>query len=269
MIASTPLGRGRRAALRSLVVASLAGAGLVACSSSTTSVDKVCEPGHNSDCACENGTIGKKTCNAEGTAYGACGECTTVNGNADAGAPPIDGGTDAKVELCPNGVVDPGEGCDDGNGIPDDGCGKTCVPEGNPTSANLCPGQPVHVWDTPVTFDGTTNNYGAGYMAKMSNDCTGFASESGGPDHVYAVTPHQSGMMTVTTKVPVSSPTFQNTIYVRTECDNQDSQAACANLQSVGNGETITFNALMGLTYYVFIDSGLQSGDYTVTFEVK
>ena len=243
----------------------------LACSS--TSPLRACEADSQGTCPCASGGFGTGTCNSAGTAFLECKGCPVADSGADAGAdtsaPPSDSGVDVSVNLCQNGVVDPGEGCDDGNNIPDDGCSAECVPQGNPTSANLCPGQPVHVWDKAVTFDGTTTTYGAGYMAKSSADCTGLASESGGPDHLYAVTPHTPGTMTVTTTIPVTSPTFQNTLYVRTTCDNQDSQTACVNLQSSGTGETLSFGVVAGLTYYVFVDSGLNAGDYTVTFEVQ
>jgi cysteine-rich repeat protein len=39
---------------------------------------------------------------------------------------------DVVVQLCGNGILDPGEGCDDGNTLSDDGCSPHCQLEGGP-----------------------------------------------------------------------------------------------------------------------------------------
>jgi len=62
-----------------------------------------------------------------GLLVGACGPQGPA---ADAGA---DGDADAgTTPVCGDGVVDPGELCDDGNRVAGDGCSPDCVPSGTP-----------------------------------------------------------------------------------------------------------------------------------------
>lgn len=78
----------------------------------------------NSHCTVTVGT----TCNADGSTANCRLECPTVNTNACADN---SGGIPANTAYCGNGAVDPGEQCDDGNGITDtqaggDVCSVAC-----------------------------------------------------------------------------------------------------------------------------------------------
>ena len=53
-------------------------------------------------------------------------------------AKPPDAMVDAKIAICGDGVVDPGEGCDDHNNVNGDGCSATCGIE----SGYACSGSP-------------------------------------------------------------------------------------------------------------------------------
>ena len=62
----------------------------------------------------------------DGTTYheptsGSAASFSEDSGSAETGQPP---------SLCPNGVVDPGEACDDGNRVDGDGCNHDCVVSG-------------------------------------------------------------------------------------------------------------------------------------------
>jgi cysteine-rich repeat protein len=104
-----------------------------------------CTAGQTQACTCTGGGSGTQTCLSDGSAYGTCqcqsqndsgttpdsgnttpdsGNTTPDSGNTqrDSGPPPMcDGGL-----CCGNGVLDPGEDCDDGNRLNLDGCDSTC-----------------------------------------------------------------------------------------------------------------------------------------------
>lgn len=171
--------------------------------------------------------------------------------------------------FCGDGTVDPGEACDDKNRIPQDGCSLGCRPEGNPMTANTCPGQPVHVWDQKVSFDGTTNGFGNGYAINTTATCVGATSSGAGADHVYEVHAHKTGTLAVTTVLPVAS-TYQTSLHARTTCDQQPTQIDCVNAQNSGIGETMSFAVVDKQIYYVFVDGAAgQSGDYNISFEIN
>ncbi len=72
----------------------------------TDTDEPVCEPGSTQPCSCPEGE-GVQVCDEDGGGFGscACGEA-----------------------ICGNGVVEPGEGCDDGNDDDLDACLSTCEP---------------------------------------------------------------------------------------------------------------------------------------------
>jgi len=61
--------------------------------------------------------------------------------------------TTAVVPLCPNGFVDPGEQCDDGNHMDGDGCNVDCVASGTLLWEYHATGKPS-VYDVTVASDG-------------------------------------------------------------------------------------------------------------------
>lgn len=189
--------------------------------------------------------------------------------------------------FCGDGKIQSGEACDDGNKVDDDGCSPDCKKvNGNPTSMNSCPGQPVDVWPGAiVTGTGSTENAAAGTFGQPSTVCTKGSTNSAN-DHVYAVTVHKTGTLYVST----SLANYNFLLAARRNCTdptswdeppaNQcpasggvaDKPGMCANCRgaSAPFDETMLFPVTDGQTYAVAVSGGLTAkGTYTVAFEVK
>lgn len=264
--------------LRTKIVAALAtlGALAVACSSDPATTPKNdCKPGDAYYCRCSDREEGTRVCNDDGKTYGPCEPCFPIDPplpEEDASFPdedvfvPTDAGDGGDAGPCPNGTVDPGEECDDGNRTANDGCSATCTVQIGASTGDKCPGVAVHVWDKAVAVATTTVGAIDDYSA--SPDCMG-VSGFGSPDRVFAVTAHKAGMMRVAT----SAASFPHMIYRADTCapaGRTFTHAACSNVANNG-AETLQFAVTQGTTYYVVVDGGLagqQQGTLTVTFSI-
>lgn len=160
--------------------------------------------------------------------------------------------------FCGDGKVDTGEGCDDANKVAADGCGNACVPEGDPASADTCPGLPAHVWPaSTLNITGSTATYAGEYA---STGCTG-----SGPERVYAVTSHVSGTMTA--KITASWGTGSPLLYVRSGACASGTEMACVNKNSA-TPDTLTWPVTTGTTYSLFVD-GFNSGKGPFTLQLS
>jgi cysteine-rich repeat protein len=258
----------------------LAAALVFACSSTPTGPNKTdCKAGTAYFCRCADRQEGTRVCNDDGFTYGPCEPCFPTeppppeeDGSfptedvfvpaSDAG----DSGDGGDAGPCPNGTVEPGEECDDGNRTANDGCSTTCTLQAGTTTGDKCPGMAVHVWDKPVVFVGRTVGALDDYSANP--DCAG-ASGFGSPERVFAVTAHKAGTMRVAT----SAADFPHMIYRANACApvaRDFTYAACSNVAANGN-ETLMFPVTAGTTYFVVVDGGAagqQQGNFTVTFSI-
>jgi cysteine-rich repeat protein len=178
--------------------------------------------------------------------------------------------------FCGDGKVDPSEACDDGNKVEDDGCSNDCRKvNGNPTSGGSCPGQPVDVWTgQTVTGTGSTTSYGNAWNAPASSSCSlDTTGTNNYQDHVYAVTPHANGNLVVTLSAPPVGALGNHMISARRTCAAVGTDGnLCANDNSAGAGETLTFAVTNNQTVYVAIDGGgvtNNAGDYSVSFKLQ
>ncbi len=275
-----PLAFASRKATALLVVAL---ALVVACSAAPAAPKDECQPGDAYYCRCANREEGSRVCNDDGKTYGPCEPCLggeplppedasipdPPRDAAGDGARPDagDGGGDGGA-TCPNGTVDPGEECDDGNRTASDGCSATCKLEGSSAAADKCPGMAVHVWNAPVVYTGsTTNPFVNDYTTTPS--CGG-ATGSTTPDRVFAVTAHRSGTLRVTS----SAASFDHMLYRSETCvptGNSLVNQTCANAVSGNGGETLELQVTAGSTYHVVIDGAgvAQSGSFTLTWTIQ
>jgi len=91
-----------------------------------------CVPGATNACVCAGGLEGVQVCNATGDGYAPCDCGMTSGSGGNGGGGGMGGGTPTCVPggsadvACGNGMVDPGEECDDGNCVADDQCSDKC-----------------------------------------------------------------------------------------------------------------------------------------------
>jgi cysteine-rich repeat protein len=174
--------------------------------------------------------------------------------------------------FCGDGKVDMNEACDDANKIEGDGCSNDCKKvDGDPASANGCPGQPVHIWPgKTVDGSGSTTPYGNAFT-KTGSSCIVSASDlNAAQDHVYAVTAHATGNLEVL--VGPSDPAWNVELVARTTCTDPSTQGAgmCGNDGAAGELELISFPVTDGQTVYVAVDGVLNAkGAYTITFDIE
>lgn len=196
------------------------------------------------------------------------------------GASTTTGKYTAKIKLatqafCGDGKVDKDEACDDGNKASDtDGCSNNCQKvTGNPPSGGTCPGQAVDVWPgRTVTGVGTTTSYG---NAWSSPDRTCFSAGTNDyQDHIYAVTPHETGTLTVSLTAPPTGTLANLMISARRSCSDAATTTTqmCTNVSgSGGTGEeTLTLPVTIGETVFIGIDGGgitANKSDYTIAFK--
>jgi len=175
--------------------------------------------------------------------------------------------------VCGDGVVDSGEACDDGNHNEDDGCSASCKnPNGNPASASSCPGQPVDLWALGATVTGSGSNLNAdanntGAWNAPNTNCA-VTGTNAYQDHIYAVTPHVTGTMSVT----VSGSTANLMLVARSTCATAASQLACANNALAGGPEMFSIPVTSGTPVYVAVDGGSaknNAGAYSIAFQVQ
>lgn len=178
--------------------------------------------------------------------------------------------------FCGDGKVDTGETCDDGNKTEDDGCSNNCKQfNGNPTSGGSCPGQPVDVWPgQTATGAGSTSSYGNAWNAPASSACSVDVDGTNAyQDHVYSVTPHESGQLVIALSAPLVGSLANHMIVARRTCaTNETDKTYCRNDASIGGAETLTIPVTKDQTVFVAIDGGgvsTNKGDYSLSFKLQ
>jgi cysteine-rich repeat protein len=184
----------------------------------------------------------------------------------------------APQSFCGDGTVDTGEACDDGNNVDNDGCSPDCKAihgDTQPVAAGAsCPGEIVHVWggaaSPTVIATGTTTTYPNSWKDTDSS-CKKITNVNNAPDHVYAVTVHKTGTLTVSTQ----NVTFNVELLARTVCTDALTTGAtmCANDNNTTSppfDETMSFAVTSGVTYFVAVDGASVNakGDYQLTFSL-
>jgi len=264
------------AASLAILLSSLYFAPIGCASSATTKPQTLCTPQQEVYCRCQNFDEGTKICADDGNSFGACEPCPGDTFPDDGGDIGSDDGAagDASMQssdaedgggsTCGNGIVDPGEACDDGNKVEDDGCNSSCQPEGGyPAKAGICPGMAIHVWSAPVTFAGTTNLFPITYRAKAA--CGG-STGSTGSDRVYAITVHSAGTLTAKT----TNATFDDMLYARSDCATEASELGCANASAGTGDESLAVPVVSGATVFLIVDgTSNATGTFTLSLSAK
>ncbi len=171
--------------------------------------------------------------------------------------------------ACGDGIVNGGEACDVGTGIPNDGCGDpgtpaACQIELPPPDVDVCPGEPVSLPEGTTSFFASDGYSTIGFDDSYGGTCR---LQEGGHDRVFAMTPAISGTVTALVGYDAArtepacyadwnSPhCWDQLIYARSSCtsDAPEDEMACAD-DTGGDGEQITFAVTAGVPFYLFVD---------------
>lgn len=158
--------------------------------------------------------------------------------------------------FCGDGQLDPDESCDDGNAKAGDGCSPTCQPDGYPSDAATCPGQPIHLWSLPVDVSATT--------AKFANTYKASCGGGGGRDAVYQVVAHRSGQLVAS----IESADFDTVLYARSSPCTTGKELACSNGVKGLGGDVLYTPVELGQTVYLFVD-GYKYGKGTFHLDLR
>jgi cysteine-rich repeat protein len=189
------------------------------------------------------------------------------------------------VPTCGDLVVNPGEECDLGQGIPDDTCSDECTAEGA-MAADTCAG----IMGAPIPIpagltvlpemDPWFNN--AGSPGQYAGSCG--ASGMGARDQVFAFTPAVTGTLSIATALDLmGNPVCINFdepecwfsfMYVRSgDCEN-GTELGCSFIDvNTGVHQLNNIAVTAGQTYYLFVDGlddmMLGAGPYTLHFNLQ
>lgn len=121
--------------------------------------------------------------------------------------------------TCGNRKLDPGEQCDDGNDVSDDGCSSTCTIESK-GPVDVCEGEPV----TLTAASGTTLYVGhvEGSTASLYNHYGASCGGGSGADAVYKIESPKVGRAVVRIVAD-----YDAIVSARTACDDVKVEVAC------------------------------------------
>ncbi len=175
------------------------------------------------------------------------------------------------MPFCGDGKVTDGEACDDINKTDNDGCDPSCQKvNGDPSTSATCPGQPVHVWPGKTVTGTGSNLTGGTAWSKTGTSCIISANDVNvAPEHIYEVTAHATGTLTVTATPEAA---FNLMLIARKVCNDQtqSNQLDCANDGSAGAAETLTVQVQNGEKVYVAVDGALNAkGSYSISFKIN
>lgn len=237
--------------IKGFVLSGLIGLGGIAlffptqgCSSSTgASGERICTPGANVFCRCADRSQGTKLCADDGKSFAT--PCSTDESRTECAGGEIEDPDTGKP-------VDP-----DGNPIdPDDQDSGT-----NPSTNSLdsCPGKSTSLTDgQTVVLEGDTTG------GKSNTEGTGAcAAGTGGNEHIYRIIPTGSGAVSFSVK---GEGAMNPTLYLRSKCDDKNTQLRCAETTGAAGTETFSHNMVSGTEYFLVVDgAGSSAGKYKVT----
>lgn len=171
------------------------------------------------------------------------------------------------VATCGDGNLEPTEDCDDDNTMSGDGCSSTCTSEVSACQAATA----VMVGPGTTNLTGTT----ASSPADLLTDHPDCGISASGRNKVYAVTTTTSGFFTAWLDRPAT--TFDSVLYVRTSCNDDATELACADSSFIvgqafaGGGELVSFRVTSGQTLFVVIDGAFagDEGNYSLNIDIS
>lgn len=201
-----------------------------------TKEDRLCTPGAYVFCRCADRAEGTKLCKSDGKSFESCQ--TSTSGECVGGEIP-----DARTN----------------EPIPTDQQPTNTDP---PNAIDTCPGKSTSVTpNTPVVLDNDTSTAANDRQGKTGACAVG----TGAKDHVYHLIPTGSGTLDVEV---VGSGDLNPVAYIRTTCDNVESQVECAP-PSANKTLKLSTKVVTGKDYFLIIDGASGSvGKYKATLKL-
>jgi cysteine-rich repeat protein len=206
-----------------------------------TKDEKLCTPGGYVFCRCADRSEGTKLCKDDGNSFDAC---TTDTQGTCGGGEIADPRTGQPIQT--HSAADPSQ------------IGKNDPPD----AIQACPGKSTAVLaDQELTLTGDTSTAINDRVARAGACAVGKDAH----DHVYRLVPTGSGSLSVDIK---GEGDFAPLLYVRTVCDDADSQTSCG--PPVGDKTaSLKLNVVTGRDYFLIVDGTSGSaGKYTATVKL-
>jgi cysteine-rich repeat protein len=178
--------------------------------------------------------------------------------------------------VCADGVVNPGEECDDGNTAADDGCAADCTFEPSDPAIDTCAGAtasdgtPIGTGELVLIPAAAPERSTVGATDSGQSTCQTGATTGPAPDHVYKIIPSANGTLIATLGLdfdgvpycgetePVEIPPgcWDRAVHIReAACDDDAAEVACAdNAEAWWFTEIASAEVVAGTEYYVFVD---------------
>jgi cysteine-rich repeat protein len=227
-------------AIAGILIATQTGCGIIG-GNDATKEDKLCTPGAFVFCRCADRSEGTKLCKTDGKSFDACQ--TQSDGECVGGEIP-----DERT----NEEIPGGENPD----------GKDPEPKPSSNPIDTCPGKSTSVTPgTDIIVEGDTKSAVNDRKGKQGACAVG----TGAKDHVYHLIATGSGSLDVKVQ---GSDGLNPTAYIRTNCDDVESQAVCGP-PGANNLAQFKTNVVTGKDYFLVIDGASGSaGKYKVTMKL-
>jgi cysteine-rich repeat protein len=187
--------------------------------------------------------------------------------------------------ACQDGVVNPGEDCDEGPDVANDGCSATCEVEAQ-AADDTCDGTPVAIAGGETLFLPSELPLFSLASAESNDDYIGTCmTETGGNDHVFHIQPSATGVLTVITGQNEAGTAYcqppgfdqpeciDRALYLRDADCEAGIEQACANTVFETGVTTLTANVTAGEDYFLFVDGfnaeSYANGPYLLTIELE
>ncbi len=203
-------------------------------------VERLCTPGNFVFCRCADRTPGTKLCREDGLSFE---PCTTGQEGVCKGEEVID---PPKEEPPPKKEED-----------------ASVTPPVSVNPLDACPGKSTAVQPSvDITLQGSTVTAVQDRQGKQPGAC---AVGVGANDHIYRLIPSGKGSLTIKVQ---GSEGLDPVAYVRTSCDNDRAQAACA-APTPNKLVQLKLNVMTGRDYFLVVDGASSSvGKYVATLRL-
>jgi cysteine-rich repeat protein len=205
---------------------------------------------------CGDGVINQPNEECDGFDFGGH-DCTELGFSNPSG---IGCAGDCKLDTsncaatCGDGVMEPGEQCDDSNTVDTDACSAKCQTQGDCS-------KPIQLMLPLGTADVSGTTSGMGVLT------AGGCQEATGPELVFAVTPLHSGYLTVWTD-PLGTD-FDAIVYARMACQTNN-DILCGD-NNDAEPDLISFPVGDGMQPVIVVIDGYQgaAGDFLLHFDLS